>query len=89
MRQALSLSKNFNRFKGLCPLAGGGYAVPSKHSPSPRGGVGVGVIFGVFTPEKDFFDTQKPLVRLDRGLISIRKGAGSHKMRTGSLAYML
>ena len=58
----LSLSKNFNRFKGLCPLAGGGYAVPSKHSPSPRGGVGVGAIFGVLPPKKDFFDKLEPPV---------------------------
>ena len=53
----MNVSKNFNRFKGLCPLAGGGYAVPSKYSPSPfGGGVGVGAIFGVLTPKKDIFD---------------------------------
>ena len=34
-----------------------GYAVPSQYSPSPvGGGVGVGAVTGVLTPEKDFFD---------------------------------
>ncbi len=51
-----SLSKNHNGIKGLCPLADGGCAAPSKYSPSPRGGLGWGQLWDA-TPRKETFST--------------------------------